>query len=195
MIKPTMYLFFGAQGSGKSTQAEILADKLELPIYNTGNELRKFISGDSDEARRVHEIVTSGALVESSVIEKIFREFIKNNDVSRGIVLDGLPRNMEQCPLVEGVANEHDWPMVAVYIEITDQTAKNRISKRTVIVNGKEEMREDDKPEILEKRLATFKAETLPVLNWFKCHQKLVIIDGEPKIEDVTKLMLEAVGE
>lgn len=194
MTKPTMYLLFGAQGSGKSTQGEILAKKLGLPEYNSGNEIRKFLTNNTEESSTVRQITASGGLIDSEIVLKIFRTFINENDTSHGIVLDGLPRTQEQCPLVEGIAEENGWTIIAVYIKISDETAKKRISTRTVVIDGKETVREDDQPEILEKRLATFKAETLPVLEWFKNNHTLVTIDGEPPIEEVTQLMIRGLG-
>ncbi|HUD20462.1 MAG TPA: nucleoside monophosphate kinase [Candidatus Saccharimonadales bacterium] len=185
---------FGAQGSGKSTQAQTLADRLNLPLYIQGDQVRAFLKSGAPEAAAVQEQVDRGDLIDETVIERLFNEYLDSHDCSRGIVIDGLPRMLEQCHVITQVQKRFGWQCVAVYIRISDQTAEERIAKRVVVVDGHETTRSDDTKEALAKRLATFKRETLPVLDWFEDNYRLVVIDGEPEPEMVWGLISSALG-
>mgnify|MGYP001575065889 CR=1 FL=1 len=191
----TVYLMFGPQGSGKSTQGENLAEELKLPYFDAGANLRTLAKSQTDEGRALEKLMEEGKLVPNKVLKTLFYSFIKNNDCEKGLVADGFPRNEVQIELLDELAHDHRWQIVGIFINIDDETAKQRLSKRTIIVNGQAQTRDDDKPEIVSKRLATFRRETLPVVNWLRTNWKLLEIDGQPSVDEVSQSVMKAVKE
>lgn len=189
-----IYAFFGRQGSGKSTQAKLLADKLHLPYFNTGNELRVVSQENSELGQEVKKIMQQGALVDSKIICRLFDSFLEDNDISRGIVTDGFPRNDQQYRYLKKIAHQKGMAVVAIEVDIDENTAYERIRSRVIIVAGKKVMREDDRPEIVKQRLANYQNETVPLLARFKSDFVLYTVDGMPSIEIVFDNVLEALG-
>jgi adenylate kinase len=189
-----VYLVFGPQGSGKSTQAELLSEKLSIPYFDAGNELRRFVETDSDEANIVRSKMQNGQLVSNDILRRLFSQFMETHNCSNGIVADGFPRNITQVELLTELAEQHRWQVIGLFIDISDEIAKERLSKRFSVVDGKKVVRSDDQPAIVEKRLQVFKRETLPVLEYLKQHFTLHDIDGTPSIEEVHKQVLTAIN-
>lgn len=189
-----VYLVFGPQGSGKSTQAQLLSEKLKVPYFDAGNELRKFVETGTEEARAVRDLMQNGKLVSNDLLRRLFTEFMEKNNCLSGIVADGFPRNIVQVELLDELATQHNWEIFAIYIDISDEVAKDRLSKRFSIVNGQKVVRSDDQPAIVEKRLKVFKSETLPILEYLKKHHTLYDIDGTPPIEEVQNKVMEVVN-
>lgn len=194
MSKVPCYLIFGPQGSGKSTQAELLADRLGLPFFDSGKQLREMVAKGDVIAQQVSATMQSGQLVANNVLRKIFDDYINSHDCSRGLVTDGFPRNITQTALFSDLASDYGWAVTAFYIKITDDTAKERLSKRYQVIEGRKVFRDDDKPAIVARRLAVFKQETLPVIDWLKKHYVVHVIDGEPSREEVFRGILEKIN-
>lgn len=189
----TVYLMFGPQGSGKSTQGERLAAALQVPYFDAGKSLRALAASDSDTGRQVEQLMEKGELVPNSVLKSLFYSFMETNNCTNGMVTDGFPRNEVQIELLDELARDHHWQIIGVFIDIDDETAKERLAKRTIIVDGQEQTRDDDKPEIVAKRLETYRRETVPVINWLKTHWQLIHIDGKPDIDTVADAVKAAV--
>jgi len=194
MTKVPCYLIFGPQGSGKSTQAEMLAAKLGLPFFDSGKQLREMVTKGGETAEQVGKIMQTGQLVPNEILRQIFDEYIHSHDCSRGLVMDGFPRNMTQTQLFSDLARDYSWEVTAFYVAISDETAKERLSKRYQVIDGKKVFRQDDKPAIVAKRLAVFKQETMPVIKWLKEHYDVHEIDGEPPREKVFENIIEKIN-
>jgi len=192
MTPPKAYLFFGPQGSGKTTQAQTAADQLGLPFFDTGDQLRLIAAHPSDLGKQISEAMSQGRLLENTLLRQVLESFIAQHDISGGIVMDGFPRTVEQCHLLDELQQEHGWQIIGVYIDITDEESKERLAKRKIIVDGVEQSRPDDQPEIVAKRLANFKQQTLPAIEYIKNRYQLISIDGQPPIEEVAKTIAEA---
>lgn len=192
--KVPCYLIFGPQGSGKSTQAELLANKLGLPFFDSGKQLREVVANGGQLAEQLAATMKSGQLVANDILRKVFDEYLSSHDCSKGLVTDGFPRNITQTTLFSELARDYNWEVIAFYVHITDQTAKDRLSKRFTLVNGKKIFRDDDKPAIVAKRLAVFKQETLPVISWLKDHYIVYEVDGEPSREEVFQSILNKIN-
>lgn len=195
MTDKRCYLVFGPQGSGKSTQAEYISEHLNLPFFDSGRELRAAVESDASWAGEVRELMKKGQLVPNKYLREIIESFMKNHDCSKGIVADGFPRNETQIELLEELIEENSWQVSVFYITLSDQTAQDRLAKRFTIVNGKKVVREDDQPAIVAKRLAVFKKETLPVIEYLGSKYTLYKVDGEPSREDVFKQIRGIIDE
>ena len=189
-----IYLFFGPQGSGKSTQAKKLSDYLSLPYFNTGDRLRMLAETNSALGNAVAQTMITGDLVGNDILRQLFVDFIENNDVNRGFVTDGFPRSSTQLTLLEQLSDEYSWDILAVYVNIKDETVSTRLAHRTVIINGVETRREDDSEIALKHRLEIYRKDTVPIINWLKSKGEVLEIDGEPDVDQVFKEVLAAIS-
>jgi len=185
MTQPiNVYSFFGMQGSGKSTQAKLVSEKLGWPYFNTGNELREASLEDSEFGKFLREYLKTGNLVEDKTIHELFNNFIKNNK-DKNFITDGFPRNMAQYEMLKKLSLINGWQVTAIDIVITESEAQKRIASRVEVVGGKKIVRSDDRPDIVAKRIATYQKETQPLLDRYAQDFKLLSIDGMPPIEEV----------
>lgn len=164
-------ILLGPQGSGKSTQAKMLANYLSVPYIEMGQLLRDKQNDTDEDAKVIREAMETGTLVSDNKITiRTLNQRLSKPDCVNGFVLDGYPRNEEQINnLPEGIDK-------AIYINIPDDKAVRRLSQRG---------RDDDKPEIIQKRLDVYHQETEPSLSHFRDKGMLLEIDGTPSIEDV----------
>ncbi len=190
---PTVYLVFGPQGSGKTTQAEYLSEHLELPFFDSGEQLRTIAHGQGELSAKIRQIMLEGKLVPNDILRRIFQQFLASHSSSNGLVIDGFPRTMEQAKLLEELTQEHHWELAIIFVDIKDTTAHARLMSRHTVVEGKKVVREDDQPAIVAKRLAVFKAETVPVIESLAKLHRYYQIDGEPSRDEVFKAIKKAI--
>src|SRR4030067_2839391 len=94
-------LVFGGQGSGKSTHAKYIADKLEIPYIYTGDLFRELKGEESEKGKKIRDLMKKGILIPNELAIAAFAEYIKKFDLSKGVVLDGFPRNLEQAKALQ----------------------------------------------------------------------------------------------
>lgn len=171
-------IFLGGQGSGKSTQAKMLAQKLGLPYIEMGQLLRDKSKEDDTEAGDIRQALEIGNLVPDQIAIKTLKERLKANDCQNGFVLDGYPRNYAQ---IEGLPNDID---KVFYIKVSDQEAISRLIQRG---------RHDDSLDVITRRLELYHSETEPLLTYFEQAKVLREINGERPIdqihEDIIKII------
>lgn len=165
-------IFLGIQGSGKSTQAKILSQKLILPYIEMGQLLRDRLEEKSEDANQIRSALEVGNLVPDKITINTLNEKLKENQYKSGFVLDGYPRNDIQLKSVPGKFDK------VFYIGLPKEEAVKRLTLRA---------RKDDTPEVIERRVALFFQETQPIIDFFKQKGILVSIDGRPSIEEVTE--------
>lgn len=166
-------LVFGAQGSGKSTHAEYIADKLGAPYVYTGDLFRDLEKERSERGEKIRRMLEEGRLIPDEIAVPAFKEHLKKFDVSKGVILDGFPRTVFQA---ESLSIPID---LIIYIELPLDVAVERLLKRG---------RFDDTPELIKTRINIFKEKTQPILDYFK--QKgveIVEIDNSPSVGEVRK--------
>ena len=161
---------FGAQGSGKSTQADLLASHFGLPHIETGDLLRKF--GDSQKMSSLRDSLASGQLSPTPLIVRLLRERLAKEDCERGYILDGYPRSIEQY---KAFAPELD---LVLFVNISDQEAVKRLLKRG---------REDDSKKAIAERLELYHLETEPVMDIYRQAGILNEANGERSVEEIQK--------
>lgn len=157
-------IFMGPVGSGKSTQAELLANHVNLPRVNMGEIFRKIAQTNVE----VKEIVERGEMVNDEMTMLLLRQELANEKYNNGFVVDGVPRNLFQA---ENLPFEPD---LVIYLKVRDSENIKRLVKRG---------RSDDKEEVIKDRLVTYHEQTEPVLDFYRQKGKLLEIDGEPPIE------------
>lgn len=198
-------VIFGPQGSGKGTQAEALAKKLNIPQITMGDLLREEIKNQSKIGKKIDKIVNQGKLVPDEISTEILKQRLSEADCQNGFVLDGYPRNLKQAQLLSAIAQVDK----ALEIWISDLEAIKRISgRRSCPKCGavyhlefnppkideiceqcqiKLIVRDDDKEEIIKNRLAIYHQETEPIIKYYQNQGVHLKIDGMPPIAEVTK--------
>ena len=171
-------VFLGTQGSGKSTQAQLLAKSLKLSYLEMGQLLRNRSNQDDDLGREIKELLNQGHLVRDEITISTLAENLQAKGTSQGYVLDGYPRNFAQYDALDVDID------IVIYVKVTDKEAIKRLLLR---------QRADDTPEALRKRLEIYHRETEPLLAKFKEKEILKEVEGERPIEDIHKEVLEIV--
>lgn len=200
-------LLMGPQGSGKGTQAEILAEHYGIPALSTGQLIRDEIDLNSELGQRLKQIILRGELISNIDAAYLLKSRLEKPDAQNGYVLDGYPRNMSQLE-----AFTFDEPTHVIVIEIPEEESMKRIGSRLTCrgcgkvsalrdglkpgdtcktCGGEWFIREDDKPEAIKRRLEIYRNDTEPVIQRYG--EFVLRIDGMGSIEEVTKRILSAV--
>ncbi len=163
-------LLIGPQGSGKSTQASLLAEFLNLPKISTGDIFRELAKEDSEEGKQIRQVMNEGRLIDDIETAKIVKQRLQKDDVKNGYILDGYPRNLVQKELFDPKVER------VFYLEVPDGEVIKRLSARG---------REDDSQEAIKKRLDLYHEQTKPLLEYYQGQGVLVEIDGIGSIEKI----------
>ena len=207
-------IVLGPQGSGKGTQAKMLAEKFGLEHIEMGKFLREVAKTDTDLGKEIHEIINlQGKLVDDRILKKVLH--IKFQDLPReqGIIFDGVPRREDQLRYFEEALREFGRKIdMVININIPEKESIERLSKRWVCKNehilimGKDVTGEkdkcpicgndifqriDDTPERIKTRLGIYCKDTKEVLDYYEKKGILIEIDGTPSIEKVFESILE----
>lgn len=155
-------LFIGVQGSGKSTQAAMLAEYLGLPFISTGDIFRGM--------PEVREILAAGKLVDDEMTAGIVKKRLQESDCQSGFILDGYPRSIAQNNLFDPRFT------CVIYLKVPDAEVTKRMMARG---------RADDTLESIKTRLGLYYEQTQPLLDYYREHGILVEIDGARSIEEI----------
>jgi adenylate kinase len=186
---PTARLvIMGPQGAGKGTQAARLAERYAIPAISTGDIFRANIKGGTELGRLVQEYTAKGDLVPDSVTNEMVRDRLAQDDVARGFILDGYPRNAAQVVELDAILADLGWSLDGV-VEITAERDEllARLAKRAGI-----EGREDDTEEAIARRLDIYAEQTAPLTAAYDERGLLVRVDGIGEIDDVTERIVSA---
>jgi adenylate kinase len=178
-------ILIGIQGSGKSTQGNLLSRELKIPYLSTGHIFREMAKEKTSLGRYIKEIMNAGFLIPDSKTVHIVSEYLKKPEYQTGYILDGFPRTLEQ---VEKFANGVD---KVIYLRVSDKEALWRLSYRNGSNGG--EGRDDETLGAIRKRIELFHKLTEPVLEHYKGRRILVEIDGEKSIEAIRREILKRV--
>ena len=172
-------IFFGIQGSGKGTQAKLLAKNLGYTIFETGAELRNIAKEESELGRKVKQTIESGHLVSTELVIEILKEFIhKHTNVP--VIFDGIPRSDDQNLLFRQLLKSENIDYLAVHFKLEKAEAFKRLLKRAEV-----EKRADDNEESINRRIDIFFNSTVPVIETYSAENKLIEIDARPSIEEI----------
>jgi adenylate kinase len=174
-------LVLGPQGSGKGTQAKRISADHAIPHISTGDMFRAAIAAGSELGKQVEPILASGALVPDEVTIALIRERLGQPDARGGFVLDGFPRNEAQADALDemlaGIGRRLDG---VLFFDLPDDIATERMLARAA-----EENRADDTPEVMARRLATYHAETEPIVDHYRAAGQLLPLHAERTISEV----------
>ena len=183
-------IILGPPGAGKGTQSVLLASKLGLTHFCTGDVLRKEISNGTELGNLAASLINKGHYVPDDVINTITKNFIEANKENKGLILDGYPRNEKQANVLGSIFNQLGIKNVqAIHLETDEPEIIRRLMKRS-----QQENRADDNPEAIKTRLKVFNENYPGLLNYYCNSGCLTDIDGIGKIEDVHKEIIRAMG-
>lgn len=179
------YIIYGSQGSGKTTQAKILADKLGIIFISAGEISRNIAAKNTDQGRMVKSLIDKGEPTPEDIIVPVIEKIFDTPQALKGFVLDGYPRFAQQVESLVGSLERRGWGIDKVFqIKLTEEEGIKRIMNR-----AKTEGRNDDTPESISKRLALYHQQTEPIVSYFRRLGKLVEIDGIGTIAEVSNLI------
>ena len=206
-------ILLGAPGAGQGTQAEMLAEKLQIPTISTGNMLREAMANGSDLGKQVKQAMDAGQLVSDELVLGIVKERTAKPDCQNGFILDGVPRTLAQAKALDemGVRLDH-----VVSLEIDDAVIEGRMTGRRVCpkcgasyhitANPPKKdntcdqcgeglvIRKDDAPETVKSRLAIYHETTEVLKDYYAAQNKLRLVEGNQSIEGAFQDILKALG-
>ncbi len=181
-------ILLGPPGAGKGTQAQRLVHKHGIVQLSTGEMLRAAVAAGTPVGLKAKDIMASGALVPDEVVVGIIADRIEEPDAKKGFILDGFPRTVPQAAALDELLKKKHLKLDAVVeLRVNESALLERVESRVAQMRERgEEVRVDDTPEVLSKRLASYRAQTEPLVHYYSEKRKLVTIDGMMTIEQVT---------
>lgn len=196
-------VFLGPPGAGKGTLAVRAVDFLRIPHISTGAIFRAAIAARTPLGIKVKEIIDAGKLVDDETTIALVRERLAEQDAQRGYILDGFPRTIVQAEALEGFSTVDR----VVNFDIPDSSVMERLSGRRVcrkcganyhilfnkpkqedicdLCGGELYTRDDDRPEAIQKRLEIYRAQTAPLIDYYRKRGLLVDVDARPAVDQV----------
>lgn len=183
-------VLLGAPGSGKGTQAGRLKTHLQVPHISTGDLLRAEVAAGSPLGLQAREVMARGDLVSDDILLGMLEARFSRDDTGNGFILDGYPRNLAQAAALDALLVRIGQPMdVALQLEVDNELIIERLAGR-----AKAEGRADDNPESVRKRLAIYDEQTAPVIDFYRQHGQLTVVDGVGTLDEVFERILEAIA-
>jgi adenylate kinase len=192
-------ILLGPPGAGKGTQAQRLVQKYGIVQLSTGEMLRAAVAAETPIGLQAKDVMASGSLVPDEIVIGIISDRLDQPDMKNGFILDGFPRTVPQAAaLDELLKKKHIRLDAVVELRVNESALLNRVETRVAEMRARgEEVRIDDTPEVLSKRLANYRSMTEPLIHYYSERRKLATVDGMLSIEQVTRevyRILAAVG-
>ena len=182
-------ILLGPPGSGKGTQAQRLVQRHGIVQLSTGEMLRAAVAAQTPVGIRAQGIMASGGLVPDDIVIGIISDRLDQPDAAKGFILDGFPRTVPQAQALDELLKKKRMRLDAVIeLRVNESALLERVETRASEMRARgEAVRIDDTPEVLAKRLASYRALTEPLIHYYSERRKLVTVDGMMTIEHVTR--------
>ncbi|WP_024520101.1 adenylate kinase [Bradyrhizobium sp. Tv2a-2] len=192
-------ILLGPPGSGKGTQAQRLVERNGIVQLSTGEMLRAAVAAGTPVGLQAKDIMASGGLVPDEIVVNIISDRIELPDAKAGFILDGFPRTVPQAEALDELLKRKHMKLDAVVeLRVNESALLARVEKRAEETRARgEEVRLDDTPEVLTRRLASYRSLTEPLIHYYSERRKLLTVDGMMTIEEVTReigRILHAIG-
>lgn len=211
-------IMLGAPGAGKGTQAKKIAEKYSIPHISTGDIFRANIKNGTELGMKAKTYMDQGLLVPDELVVDLVVDRLGQEDCANGCVLDGFPRTIPQAEALDAALTKVGQAVdYAINVEVPDGNIVNRMSGRRACVNcgatyhivyaptkvenvcdtcqGDLILRDDDKPETVQKRLNVYHEQTQPLIDYYTKKNILVEVDGTVDIDDVFAAIVKVLGE
>ena len=210
-------VLLGVPGSGKGTQAKLMAEKYRVPQISSGELLRQAVTEKTELGKRVESIIASGELVSDGIVIDAVTERLRSNESKRGFVLDGFPRTIPQAQQLDTRLGWMNRPLqLVLYFSLSPAVVKKRTlgrlecaecgasynryfsppAKRGICDHcGSKALaqRPDDNQRAVRARLDAYEQDTAPLITYFKAQHKLRTVEGEGEIQDIFERICEIV--
>jgi len=192
-------ILLGPPGSGKGTQAQRLVQRHAIIQLSTGEMLRAAVAAQTPVGLKAKDVMASGGLVPDDIVIGIISDRIDQPDAAKGFILDGFPRTVPQAEALDELLKKKRMKLDAVIeLRVNESALIDRVETRAAETRARgEEVRTDDTPEVLTKRLASYRSLTEPLIHYYSERRKLLTVDGMMTIEEVTQeinRILAAIG-
>jgi adenylate kinase len=192
-------ILLGPPGSGKGTQAQRLVQRYGIIQLSTGELLRAAVAAQTPVGLKAKDIMASGGLVPDDIVIGIISDRLDQPDAAKGFILDGFPRTVPQAEALDELLKKKHMKLDAVIeLRVNESALLQRVENRAAEMRARgEEVRIDDTPEVLTKRLASYRQLTEPLIHYYSERRKLLTVDGMMTIEHVTReinRILTAIG-
>ena len=208
-------ILLGAPGSGKGTQAKNIAEKVRITHVASGDLFRAAATRGDELGKQAKYYMEKGLLVPDEITIKMILERIDASDCSKGVMLDGFPRTLEQAKALDQALDKKKQKIDRVfYIKVSTDELVRRLGGRFICrkcqapyhkvssppkkegicdkCGGELYQRADDTPETVRKRIDVYTKETSPLIDYYRKAKKLVEIKGEGNIDNITKDIIAA---
>jgi adenylate kinase len=181
-------ILLGPPGAGKGTQALRLVAKYGIVQLSTGDMLRAAVKAGTPIGLQAKEIMASGGLVPDNVVVGIVGQRIEQPDARKGFILDGFPRTVPQAAALDHMLASRGIALDAVIeLRVDEDALLRRIETRVAQMKERgEPLREDDRPEVLRKRLSAYREQTAPLIAYYRQQGVLHTLNGMAPIADVS---------
>ena len=211
-------IMLGAPGAGKGTQAAVLCEHFGIPTISTGNMIREALKNGTEMGLKAKSFMDEGKLVPDEVVIGIVKERLSEDDCKKGFILDGFPRTIPQAECLDAALAKNGEKMeYAIDVNVPDENIVTRMGGRRACVGcgatyhivynptkvegicdacgEKLILRDDDKPETVQKRLGVYHEQTQPLIDYYTKAGILKEVDGTVDMEDVFQSIVQILGE
>lgn len=184
-------LLLGPPGAGKGTQGAVIASRLGLPKFATGDLLRDAVKRGTPIGLKVKATMEAGELVSDELIMGVVRDELAKPEAQAGVIFDGVVRTLPQAAGVDRLLAERGRRMDTVlFFEIADEVILDRLARRRDI-----EGRADDDPEAVKTRLRAYRDQTAPVLAHYQKQGIVHLIDAVGSVEEIAQRVRDVLGK
>ncbi len=210
-------IMLGAPGAGKGTQAKRIAGKYGIPHISTGDIFRANIKNGTELGQKAKQYMDQGLLVPDELTCDLVMDRIQQDDCKNGFVLDGFPRTIPQAEALDAALKNINQKMdFAIDVDVPDDNIVNRMGGRRACLScgatyhiefnptkaegvcdacgAQTVLRDDDKPETVQKRLTVYHDQTQPLIDYYSKQDILKSVDGTQPMEDVFQAIVGILG-
>jgi adenylate kinase len=200
----------GPPGAGKGTQAQFLAAHFSVPHISTGDIFRANLKAGTELGNQAKGFMDRGELVPDSVTNEMVKDRLTHDDSVNGFLLDGFPRNVAQAEVLRAILAEKKTPLHAVLeFSLANEEIVARLSSRRTCrdcgapsvgmdkcptCGGDVYQREDDKAEVIARRLEVYAEQTAPIISFYRNEGLLISVSAVGKVEDITAHAISALS-
>ena len=189
-------ILLGPPGAGKGTQAQRLLHHYGIIQLSTGEMLRAAVAAQTPVGLKAKDVMASGGLVPDDIVIGIISDRLDQPDAANGFILDGFPRTVPQAEALDELLKKKHMRLDAVIeLRVNESALLQRVETRVAEMRARgEDVRIDDTPEVLTKRLASYRSLTEPLIHYYSERRKLLTVDGMMTIEHVTREIYRILG-